>query len=77
MYANGVLVQSKFLTDIIQKLGGDGAQEVLDNLECLRKIVTDPSRLTLYVAGCLDNLEDAVTPLNNFLKPEAEHNIHP
>ncbi|XP_050309780.1 uncharacterized protein C05D11.1-like [Anthonomus grandis grandis] len=67
VHASGILVQSKFLSDVIKKLNGPEAGEVIENLENLRRTLTNISKLKLYIAGCLDNLEQAVAGLNNFL----------
>lgn len=64
VYANGILVQSKFLTDVIQKLNDEGAQNVLNNLENLRSALTNPSNLVLYIAGSLEYIADVTTPLS-------------
>lgn len=66
---NGVLQQSKFLTETISKLDGDTPNEVLDKLEKLRNIVTDPSNVVLYLAGNLNLLKNASEPIINFLPP--------
>lgn len=72
VYSNGILVQSKFLTDVIQKLNSENANEVLEVLETLRKILTDPKNIILHIAGSLDNIDDVVTPLNNFFQDKSE-----
>lgn len=72
VYSNGILVQSKFLTDIILKLNSKNSNEVLEVLETLRKILTDPKNVILYIAGSLDNIDDVVTPLNNFFQDKSD-----
>lgn len=72
VYSNGILVQSKFLTDIIQKLNSETSNEVLEVLETLRKILTEPKNVILYIAGSLDNIDDVVTPLNNFFQDNSD-----
>ncbi|XP_066250958.1 uncharacterized protein C05D11.1-like [Euwallacea similis] len=67
VYANGMLVQSKFLIEVIDKLSSDGANEVLVNLENLRMALTGSGDIILYIAGSLDNIGDVSGPLNNFL----------
>ncbi|ERL93539.1 uncharacterized protein C05D11.1 [Dendroctonus ponderosae] len=67
VYANGILVQSKFLTDVIQKLNEEGAPDVLNDLENLRAALTNPSNLVLYIAGSLENIADVTTPLSGLL----------
>ncbi|KAJ8960912.1 hypothetical protein NQ318_020211 [Aromia moschata] len=61
---NGVLQQSKFLTELVEKI--DGA-EVLQNLEKLRKSITDPANFVLYIAGNLDTLKNPVKPIDECL----------
>lgn len=70
VYVNGILLQSKFLSELTEKLNGDQSQEVLDQLEKLRSNITSSSNLTLYLAGNLDNLTDPAKTLNQFYVTE-------
>lgn len=60
------------MTDIIQKLNSENSNEVLEVLETLRKILTEPKNVILYIAGSLDNIDDVVTPLNNFFQDKSD-----
>ncbi|KAF7269964.1 hypothetical protein GWI33_017052 [Rhynchophorus ferrugineus] len=70
IYENGILLQSKFLTELSQKLNKDDTQEILDNFDRLRTIITSSSNLKLYLAGNLDNLENPAAALNDFYVTE-------
>ncbi|XP_056630340.1 uncharacterized protein C05D11.1-like [Diorhabda sublineata] len=63
---NGVLQQNKFLDYVLSKLDGDSSKEILENLEKVRSIITDPSNMVLYLAGNLELLKNPTLPLNNF-----------
>ncbi|XP_023020385.2 uncharacterized protein C05D11.1 isoform X1 [Leptinotarsa decemlineata] len=69
---NGVLQQSKFLTEVIRKLDGEGSKDIVADIEKVRKIITSPSNLVLYIAGNLDILSNTSKPLEAFLPPEIE-----
>lgn len=67
---NGLLQQNKFLTELISQLDSDANKEIVDKVEKLRKIITEPSNVVLYVASNLDYLKDPVKPINEFLPSE-------
>ncbi|KAJ8960914.1 hypothetical protein NQ318_020213 [Aromia moschata] len=43
----GDLQRQKFLTSLIEKLSRDDCQKVLDDIEAVRRTITEPSKLTL------------------------------
>ncbi|XP_017774305.1 PREDICTED: uncharacterized protein C05D11.1-like [Nicrophorus vespilloides] len=66
--ANGILKQQAFLNKLLEKLEKpDSVQEVLQTIESVRKIITDPTTLTLYCAGNLDVLKNAGEALSDIL----------
>ncbi|KAG5896524.1 hypothetical protein JTB14_020497 [Gonioctena quinquepunctata] len=67
---NGVLQQSKFLSKVISKLDSDASKDIVADIEKVRKVITDPSNLVLYLAGNLDILDKPSRPLEDFLPPE-------
>ncbi|VEN47404.1 unnamed protein product [Callosobruchus maculatus] len=65
---NGILQQNKFLTEIIENLDTEaGGKEILEKMETLRKIITDPANFVLYLAGNLDYLKEPVEAINGIL----------
>lgn len=62
-----MLVQSKFLTNIIEKLNGEFTEEVIFTFDKLRKLITDPKNVILYCAGNLDILRNVEKPLKNII----------
>lgn len=70
MAKNGLLQQNKFLTELISQLDNDASKDIVEKVEKLRKIITEPSNFVLYIAGNLDYLKDTVKPINDFLPLE-------
>ncbi|CAH1183590.1 unnamed protein product [Phaedon cochleariae] len=69
---NGVLQQSRFLTEVIEKIDSEAGKDMLANFEKVRRILSDPSNLVLYVAGNLETLKDSAKPLEDFLPPNVK-----
>ncbi|KAJ8921035.1 hypothetical protein NQ315_015831 [Exocentrus adspersus] len=67
---NGLLQQNKFLLELIPQLDSDASKEVIDKVEELRKIITEPSKLVLYIASNLEYLKEPAKPINEFLPQE-------
>lgn len=66
----GMLKQHKFLTQLLERLGGD-PESVISVLNKIRSKITDPSNLALYFAGNLDILKpNAAEAINDFLPSE-------
>nr|CAH7739234.1 unnamed protein product [Callosobruchus chinensis] len=79
---NGVLQQNRFLTEIIEKLDTEaGGKEILEKMETLRKIITDPENFVLYLAGNLDYLKEPVKAIKGILPdgvkaPQKQQRLH-
>lgn len=69
-YNNSMLRQQKFLTDLLENLKTK-PNEVLENIEQLRKIITDPSNMVLYLAANTNHISDlSGEALEGLLPPE-------
>lgn len=65
-----MLKQQKFLTQLVEKLDANNS-EVLENLEKVRSIITDPANVALYLAANLEYLKgDPAEVIKEFLTPE-------
>lgn len=65
-----MLRQQKFLTDLLENLKTK-PNEVLENIEQLRKIITDPSNMVLYLAANTNHISDlSGEALEGLLPPE-------
>lgn len=68
---NGVIKQQKFLTQLVEDLEGPKVNEVLENIEKLRNIITEPSNVILYCAADFETLPcDIAKAINGFYPPD-------
>ncbi|XP_057672406.1 uncharacterized protein C05D11.1-like isoform X1 [Diorhabda carinulata] len=65
----GVLQQYKLLTEVQSKLECGDTEELIGNLEKVRKILSDPSNVVVYVSGNLNLLNNPVRPISEFIPP--------
>lgn len=70
-YASSLLRQQKFLTKLIDRLNDEsGEQKVKEEIESVRKVLTSPKNMVLYMATNVDKLaakvENVYTPWNEF-----------
>lgn len=61
-----MLKQHRFLNDLLFKLDSD-AQAVITKISDIRKLITDPSNLNLYLATNLDLIKTPTTAFQEFL----------
>lgn len=67
IHKNGVLIQHKFLMEVLKKLESPDGDQIVKTIESLRKLITHPQNMVLYIAANLDNLKDVTGPINNIL----------
>lgn len=70
-YASSLLRQQKFLSKMIVRLNGESSeQEVIAEIESVRKVLTSTENMVLYIAVNVDKLsaevEDVYAPWNDF-----------
>ncbi|XP_067002472.2 uncharacterized protein C05D11.1 [Anabrus simplex] len=66
-YSSSMLRQHKFLTSLIEKLESkDSCQEVLDEIESIRNIITDPENMVIHMST---NVEKLVSECGDPVKP--------
>ncbi|KAL2723884.1 uncharacterized protein V1478_008397 [Vespula squamosa] len=70
-YASSLLRQQKFLTKMIERLDDESSeQEVIAEIESVRKVLTSTENMVLYIAVNVDKLsaevENVYTPWNDF-----------
>lgn len=70
-YASSILRQQKFLTKMIERLNNESSeQEVIAEIESVRKVLTSTENVVLYIAANVDKLsaevENVYTPWNDF-----------
>lgn len=70
----GVLQQNKFLADVLASMDKDGGKEIIENLQKVRKFLTEPSNVVLYIAGNLDYLKNPAKSVESFLPPDLNTN---
>lgn len=69
---NGILKQHKFLLKVMEKLE-TAPQEIIENMEKLKNVITEPANVALYFAGNLDMLKPtAAKAINDFLPQEID-----
>ncbi|XP_025831305.1 uncharacterized protein C05D11.1 [Agrilus planipennis] len=69
--ANGILKQHKFLSHLISKLDLDNYQssDILETIDTIRKMITDPCNVALYLATNLENIKPDSANVLNLLLP--------
>lgn len=68
---NGALRQQKFLTQLVEDLEGAKADLIIQSIEKLRTIITDPANLVLYCAANWETVPcDLVAEIKQLLPPE-------
>lgn len=71
MQINGALKQQKFLTQLVEDLDGEKAALIVQAVEKVRTIITDPSNLVLYCAANWETIScDLVAEIKQLLPPE-------
>lgn len=68
--AAGILQQQKFLNKVMETLDSDKSYIILDELERVRKVLTDVNNMSLYFAGDLDSKSISAAKINDVL-PES------
>ncbi|XP_054014823.1 uncharacterized protein C05D11.1-like isoform X1 [Hylaeus anthracinus] len=70
-FSTSMLRQQKFLTNVLDRLNDENGQaEVLSEIESVRKVLTMPKNMTLYIATNVDKL---TTQIQNVYSPWNTH----
>ncbi|KAI9139952.1 Metalloenzyme, LuxS/M16 peptidase-like protein [Paraphysoderma sedebokerense] len=70
--ACNLINQSKFLTEIVKKIESD-PNNVVDEINKLREILTHPNNIRIHVCGAIRKLSDPLSPWSQF-KPKYKFN---